>query len=124
MRRETVLKVILLVTIGILLLAKPLNVFADSTDLNDFWEDQGGLDDIGGTTETPTETPTTPETPTTTPETPTEKPSTPSTPPSTETKEELPKAGLAEDTMMVVAIFGLIATATFAYKKTSEYKEI
>jgi len=121
MRRETVLKVILVVIIGIMLLAKPLNVFADSTDLNDFWEDQGGLEDIGGTTETPTETPSTPETPTTTPE---PTPSTPSTTPSTETKEELPKAGLAEDTMMVVAIFGLIATATFAYKKTSEYNEI
>ena len=118
MRRETVLKVILLVIIGIMLLAKPLNVFADSTDLNDFWEDQGGLEDIGGTTETPT----TPETPTTTPE---PTPSTPSTTtPSTETKEELPKAGLAEDTMMVVAILGLIAIATFAYKKTSEYNGI
>ena len=120
MRRETVLKAILVVIIGIMLLAKPINVFADPADLNDpsLWEDQGGLEDIGG--DTVTDTTLTPDTQTTE-----QTPTTPSTTtPSTETKEELPKAGLAEDTMMVVAIFGLIATATFAYKKTSEYNEI
>ena len=120
MKRETILKAILLVIIGIMLLAKPINVFADSTNLNDFWEDQGGLDDIGGgtTTETPTDTTQTPDTSTTTPSTDT------TTTPSTETKDELPKAGLVEDTMMVVATFGLVAMAIFAYKKTSEYEGI
>ena len=39
-------------------------------------------------------------------------------------KEELPKAGIAEDTMMVVSIMVLGTTAIFALKKVNDYKNI
>jgi len=134
MKRETILKVILVLMVGIVLCAKPISVFAVSsnpTDLNDFWEDQGSLDDIQK------EEPTTPETPktettepeTTTPVTP--QPTTPSTStttqtttPSTNTDKELPKAGLLEDTMMIVSIVALLGVAIFSFVKISDYSNI
>ena len=135
MKREAVLKVILLVIMGVVLFAKPVSVFAVSsnpTDLNDFWEDQGSLDDIQKE-ETPTPEPTTPTTPTpepTTPSTPitpeTTKPSTSTTPTTnnTNTDKELPKAGLVEDTMMIVSIVALLGVAIYTFIKISDYSNI
>ena len=120
MKRETILKIILVLTMISMLFTMSVNVYAETTDLNDFWEDQGGLDDIGG--DTPTETPTTTPEPEQTPTT----PSTPSTGTTTETTQEstYSDAGLAEDTLMVVTIAGLVVAAIFAYRKVNEYQNI
>lgn len=123
MKRETILKTMLILMIGAILFAMSVNVSAEPGNLDDlFFEDQGGLEDIGGgTTETPTETPT--DTPTTTPE---PTPSTPSTESTTGTTQEstYSDAGLAEDTIMVVTIAGLVILATVAYRKINEYQNI
>ena len=103
MKREIVLKVMLVFAIISVLFAMSINVYAE-TDLNDIFEDQGSLDDI---------------TEDTTPET---TPSTPSTTP--EPENTLPDAGIAEDTVMVVTIAGLVILATVAYKKINEYQNI
>jgi len=115
MKRETILKTGLILLIGAILLAMPVNVFAtEPTDLDKYfnYEDQGDKTTIEG--DTPTETPTTPE----------PEQTTPSTETTQEPEETLPKAGLAEDTMMVVTIAGLVLLATVAYKKINEYQNI
>lgn len=136
MKREAILKILLVLIVGVMLLAKPVDVFATSsnpTDLNDFWEDQGSLEDIQGTTPT---TPTTPEPstpstqtkPETTPSTSTKpettKPTTQTKPNNTNTDKELPKAGLVEDTMIIVSILAFIAVAVFTFVKISDYSNI
>ncbi len=112
MKRETIFKTILILTVGAILFAMPVNVFAEAGDLDDFWDDQGGLEDIGGET--------TQETPSTTPE----PEPTPSTPTTQQPEETLPHAGVAEDTIMVVSIAGLVMAAIFAYRKINEYQNI
>ena len=127
MRKETILKIILVLIIGVILFARPINVLATgAADVNSYWddwEDQGSKDDLQGTTEkeeTPAQT--TPEpTTTTTQTTPSTTKPTTSTP---QKEQELPKAGLAEDTLMVVSIIALIGIATIAYKKVNEYNNI
>ena len=123
MKRETILKVILVLVMGITLFVNPINVFA--TSLDELWtdyEDQGSkdqlTDDTQQTTGEPKEEPKeeTPQQPTTTPSTPTK--------PTTQEKEELPKAGLVEDTMMVVAIAVLGMTSVYTFKKANEYNNI
>ena len=113
MKRETILKIILVLTMICMLFTMSVNVYAEATDLDSFWEDQGSKEDLGGDTTT--------ETPTTTPE---PTPSTPSTPTTSEPEETLPDAGIAEDTMMVVTIVGLVIAAIFAYRKVNEYQNI
>ena len=138
MRNKTILKVILVLIMGTILFAMPVKTFAvssDATDLNNYWddwEDQGSIEDIGGsTTTTETTDSTTTTTPststTTTPSTSTTTTPSTSTTTSTTTKTEdttLPKAGLAEDTMMIVAIVVLGITAIYAYRKINEYNNI
>lgn len=120
MKRETILKIFLVLTMISILFTMSVNVYAEPANLDDFFEDQGGLEDIGGST--------TPETPTTTPE-PEQTPTTPSTP-STETttgttqESTYSDAGIAEDTLMVVTIAGLVIAAIFAYRKVNEYQNI
>ena len=110
MKRESILKTILILLVGAILFAMPLNVFAsEATDLDSFWEDQGTREELEG--DTPSETPE----PT---------PNTPSTETTKEPEETLPEAGLAEDTIMVVTIAGLVILATVAYKKINEYQNI
>ena len=142
MRNKTILKVILVLIIGVVLFAMPVKTYAtssDATDLNtywDDWEDQGSRDDLGTETTPSTTTPSTTTPSTTTPSTTTPSTTTPSTttpstttpstttPSTTKPNDTLPKAGLAEDTMMVVAIIVLGATAIYAYKKINEYNNI
>jgi len=109
MRRETILKIALVLTMGVLLFTMPAKVFAEGVDINNpnFWDDQGGLNDLPTDPE-----PTDPE------------PTTPTTPETEKTEEKLPDAGLAEDTIMVISIVALIAMATFAYRKVNEYSNI
>ena len=113
MKKETILKTIFILIVGAILFTMPVNVFAEPTDLDEFWEDQGGLEDIGGgTTDKPTETPA----PTPEPE--------PTPTPTPTPEESIPHAGVAEDTMMVVTIAGLVILATVAYRKLNEYQNI
>ena len=119
MKRETFLKIILLVVIGVVLFARPITLYAVSsspTDINDFWEDQGGLDDFETTSDSEKET--------TTPTQTTPEPEKETTTPVTKPSEELPKAGLAEDTMMIVSGLVLIGIAVFAFIKISDYSNI
>ena len=112
MKRETILKTILILLVGAILFAMPVNVFAEATNLDDLFnegetgdelEDLGELEDLQPETE---QIQSTPSTQTTQPE------------------ESLPHAGVAEDTMMVVTIAGLVILATVAYKKINEYQNI
>lgn len=123
MRKETIFKIILVLMVGIILFAMSAKVFAvtdDAIDFNDWndWEDQGDKSNIGGEQKPNTETPTTPTPTPTTPTTPT----TPEAPKKENT--DIPKAGLAENTMVGVAIIVLGLTAIYAYKKINEYKNI
>ena len=107
MKRETIFKTILILMVGVILFTMPVNVFAsDAADLGSLFEDQGTLEDLEGD-----------ETTELTPET-------PSTETNTQPEESLPHAGVAEDTMMVVTIVGLVILATVAYKKINEYENI
>ena len=151
MKREAILKIILVLIVGVILFAKPVNVVAassDPADINDIfgWEDQtGSITDTDTNTNTSTNTSTNTDTNTST-NTSTSTPSTTtpstntntstststntntttstSTSTSTNTKTDLPKAGLVEDTMMIVAIIALIAVAIFAFVKVSDYSNI
>ena len=113
MKRETIFKTVLILMIGAILFAIPINVNAEPTDIDSLFdlEDQGGLEDLQPEQETESDLDSTPET---------EPEPTPSTP----KDETLPDAGLAEDTMMVVALIGLIVMAVFANKKVKEYNNI
>lgn len=42
----------------------------------------------------------------------------------TQKKDELPKAGLATDTMMIIIVVGLVAMAIYTFKKVNEYNNI
>lgn len=127
MKRERILKIILILTAVVMLCVMPIKAFAtidDATSLDDFfndndWEDQ----EVEGNTVTPTPTPTSTPTPK-----PTTTVTTTPTPTATVTTNQyntdIPKAGLAEDTMMVVAVLVLGATAIYAFKKLSDYNNI
>ena len=117
MKRETIFKVLIAVIMGVVLFAKPLNIFAvtgDQVNLDNFLEDQGSLENLEQEKPETTTPPTT-----TTPET-----TKPSTNTNTNTNTDIPKAGLVEDTMMVVTIGTLIVIAVFASKKVNEFKNI
>ena len=114
MKKVTSLKVILILVVGLMLLVTPINIFAATegpADLDSLWtdlEDQGDKGDLK-----PEETTPPPETTPPTPSTETEKPN-----------NKLPDAGLAEDTMMVISIIVLGATAIYTFKKVNDYKNI
>lgn len=121
MRKELILKMILVLILGVVLFVKPINIFATSSgaeDLSGFfdedWENQGSKSTLEEDTESKIveeeeQTLTTTQTPTQT---------------QTKTENELPDAGLAEDTLMVIAIIALATIATIAFKKINEYNNI
>ena len=95
-----------------------MNIFATSNgaaDINEFWENQELEPEKPDNQEQ--QQPTTPE-----PQTPT-TPEPPKQPTST-TENQYAHAGIAEDTMMVVAVLALVALAVFANKKVNEYNNI
>ena len=107
MKREKFFKTILILMVGVILFTMPVNVFAsDAADLGSLFEDQGTLEDLEGD-----------ETTELTPET-------PSTETNKESEETLPEAGLAENTIMIITIVGLVILATVSYKKVNEYQNI
>ena len=113
MRKEKLFKIVLVMVITIALLGVSGNVFA---------ADDTYLDITGPITGTDINTNTDP-TPDTTPE------PTPEVKPETNNQQNdyntnLPETGLAENTMLVVAVVMLTGIAIFAYKKVNEYKNI
>lgn len=112
MKKEKLLKLVMVLIMGIVLLASSVNVFAleDEDDGLGFWQD---LDNPTETTDT---TDTIDTTDTTEPQ------------PEDETTNnydtDLPEAGVAENTFAGVAIIVLTITAVYAYKKVNEYKNI
>ena len=115
MKKEKLLKLVMVIIMGIVLLASSVNVFAleDEDDGLEFWQD---LDNPN---------PTEPEEP--------EEPE-PETKPETNLNDNkdttnnyntnLPQAGVAENTFAGIAITVLTITAVYAYKKVNEYKNI
>ena len=133
MRKEKILKLMVVLTIGIVLVAMTSNVFAaDSNSTVDFFEDTTNQLNTNTNTNTSTNTNTNTNTNINT-ATNTNNVNTTTTDATANTNAvantsnyntSLPKAGLKENTMMGVAITVLAVVAVFAYKKINQYKNI
>lgn len=135
MRKEKILKLMVVLTIGIVLVAMTSNVFAaDSNSTVDFFEDTTNQLNTNTNTNTSTNTNTNTNTNINT-ATNTNNVNTTTTNATANTNTNavantsnyntsLPKAGLKENTMMGVAITVLAVVAVFAYKKINQYKNI
>lgn len=133
MRKEKILKLMVVLTIGIVLVAMTSNVFAaDSNSTVDFWEDTTNQLNTNTNTSTNTNTNTntnintatnTNNVNTTTTDA-TANTNTNAVANTSNYNTSLPKAGLKENTMMGVAITVLAVIAIFAYKKINQYKNI
>ena len=131
MKKEKILKLMVVLTIGIVLVAMTSNVFAaDSNSTVDFWEDTTNQLNTNTNTSTNTNTNTNTNINTATN---TNNVNTTTTDATANTNAvantsnyntSLPKAGLKENTMMGVAITVLAVIAIFAYKKINQYKNI
>lgn len=135
MRKEKILKLMVVLTIGIVLVAMTSNVFAaDSNSTVDFFEDTTNQLNTNTNTNTSTNTNTNTNTNINT-ATNTNNVNTTTTDATANTNTNavantsnyntsLPKAGLKENTMMGVAMTVLAVVAVFAYKKINQYKNI
>ena len=132
MRKEKILKLMVVLTIGIVLVAMTSNVFAaDSNSTVDFFEDTTNQLNTNTNTNTSTNTNTNTNTNANT-ATNTNNVNTNATTDVTKNtvantnnyNTNLPKAGLKENTMMGIAITVLAVVAIFAYKKINQYKNI
>ena len=130
MRKEKILKLMVVLTIGIILVAMTSSVFAaDTNSTVDFFEDTTNQ---LNTTNTNTNTNTNANANTTSTNVNTNTTTTTDTSTNTNVNTtntnnyntNLPKAGLRENTMMGVAITILAVVAIFAYKKINQYKNI
>ena len=126
MKKQKILKLILVTVISISLIGLSGMAYADDTtsylDLN-VTPNTGNDTTTNPGTDTTTPTDTTIDIGTTTPNTPT------TTTPNTETttnnyNTSLPKTGIAENTMLVAMGLGLAGLAVIAFKKVNEYKDI
>lgn len=121
MKKEKVLKIVVVLIMGIVLFAMSTNIFAlsDSDSGIDFFEDTTNQLD----TNTASNTSNTNNTINTTNTTNTTN--TNNTANATNNyNTSLPKAGAPENTIMGVAVTVLAITAIYAYKKVKEYKNI
>lgn len=121
MKRERILKTIIVLIIGVVLFAMTSNVFAADTGLDFFDDTTNQLDKNTNTNTINTNTNATNTNATNT--------NTTNTPATTNTNTNnyntnLPKAGAGENTIMGVAITVLAVVAIFAYKKVNQYKNI
>ena len=127
MRKEKILKLMVVLTIGIVLVAMTSNVFAaDSNSTVDFWEDTTNQLNTNTNTNTNTNinTATNTNNVNTTTTNATVNTNTNAVANTSNYNTSLPKAGLKENTMMGVAITVLAVIAIFAYKKINQYKNI
>lgn len=117
MKKEKILKLVMVLIMGIVLLASSVNVFAALDDPDEQLEFFNDITDDNVIDSNPTE----PEEETET------KPETNLNDNKNTTNNydtDLPEAGVAENTFAGVAIIVLTITAVYAYKKINEYKNI
>lgn len=125
MKKERIFKLILVLVVGIVLMSVSTNVFAltDSDEGLDFFEDTTDQlepnDNTNNNTNSNTNTNNNANQNNNNTSTNEEQ-----TPPANNYETNLPEAGLAENTVVGVAIFALIVIAIFAYKKVKEYRNI
>lgn len=137
MKKEKILKLMVVLTIGTILVAMTSNVFAaDSSSGIDFFEDQ--TNQLNTTTNTNTNTNTNANTNSNTTNTATNNTTNTTNTTNTSTNvnttntttnannynTNLPKAGAPENTMVGIVITVLAIVAIFAYKKVNQYKNI
>lgn len=137
MKKEKILKLMVVLTIGTILVAMTSNVFAaDSSSGIDFFEDQ--TNQLNTTTNTNTSTNTNANTNSNTTNTATNNTTNTTNTTNTSTNvnttntttnannynTNLPKAGAPENTMVGIVITVLAIVAIFAYKKVNQYKNI
>lgn len=135
MKKEKILKLMVVLTIGTILVAMTSNVFAaDSSSGIDFFEDQ--TNQLNTTTNTNTNTNANTNSNTTntatnnttnttnTTNTSTNVNTTNTTTNANNYNTNLPKAGAPENTMVGIVITVLAIVAIFAYKKVNQYKNI
>ena len=116
MKKERILKTIVVLLIGVVLFTMSSNVFAaDSNSKVDFWEDTTNQLNTNTNTSTNINTATNTNNVNT---------NTNAVANTSNYNTSLPKAGLKENTMMGVAITVLAVIAIFAYKKINQYKNI
>ena len=126
MKRERILKTIIVLIIGVVLFAMTSNVFAADTGL-DFFDDTTNQLDTNTNTNANTNAINTNTNATNTNNTNTVYTTNTSVATNTNTNNyntNLPKAGAGENTIMGVAITVLAVVAIFAYKKVNQYKNI
>ena len=137
LKKEKILKLMVVLTIGTILVAMTSNVFAaDSSSGIDFFEDQ--TNQLNTTTNTNTNTNTNANTNSNTTNTATNNTTNTTNTTNTSTNvnttntttnannynTNLPKAGAPENTMVGIVITVLAIVAIFAYKKVNQYKNI
>ena len=137
MKKEKILKLMVVLTIGTILVAMTSNVFAaDSSSGIDFFQDQ--TNQLNTTTNTNTNTNTNANTNSNTTNTATNNTTNTTNTTNTSTNvnttntttnannynTNLPKAGAPENTMVGIVITVLAIVAIFAYKKVNQYKNI
>ena len=124
MKREKILKVVLVLIIGAVLFAMSTNVYAVEDDI--YLDIQNSLNtntNTGTTTNTNTGTTNTNLSGTTT-NTGTTNTNLSGTNSNVDYSTNLPEAGLAENTLLGVGVTVLVIVAIIAYKKVNEYKNI
>ena len=128
MKRERILKTIIVLIIGVVLFAMTSNVFAADTGLDFFDDTTNQLDKNTNTNATNTNTNTI-NTNTNATNTNATNTNTTNTPATTNTNTSnyntsLPKAGAPENTMIGVVATLLVVVSIYAYKKVNQYKNI
>ena len=129
MKRERILKTIIVLIIGVVLFAMTSNVFAADTGLDFFDDTTNQLDKNTNTNANTNATNTNTSNTNNTNTNNTNTVDTTNTSATTNTNTNnyntnLPKAGAGENTIMGVAITVLAVVAIFAYKKVNQYKNI
>ena len=126
MKKERILKVLVVLILGVALISMSTNVFAvlsDADGLTDYYDDKTNSLDSNTNTNTNTNTDINTNTNTSlnTNLTPNTSLSTNNT---NNYNTNLPKAGAKENTMLGVTVTILAITAVYTYKKVKEYKNI
>lgn len=123
MKKEKVLKVILVLVIGVILFAMSTNAYAAEDDI--YLDIQNSLNTNTNTGTTNTNlSGTTTNTNTGTTNTGTTNTNLSGTNSNVDYSTNLPEAGLAENTLLGVGVTVLVIVAIVAYKKVNEYKNI
>lgn len=121
MKKERILKILVVLILGMALILMSTNVFAvlsDSDGLTDYYDDKTNSLDSNTNTNTNTNTNLTTNTNTNT------KTNVSSNTNTNNYNTNLPKAGAKENTMLGVTVTILAISAIYTYKKVKEYKNI